>query len=164
VIGKLLAYLALEAIILPLYLIVLPHFYGLPRLGTVPGILMLAVPFVLSVSCLGLVVAAIFRRPLAVQLVFAAIALPFFVLAGFAWPSEAIPKVVQFGATFVPSTSAIEGLVRVAQLGAHISDVRSQYLVLWGLVALYGSIAVSLEVLRSRSPDTVGISVWQRRR
>jgi hypothetical protein len=51
----------------------------------------------------------------------------------------------------VPSTSAIGGLVLVAQLGAPISDVNDQYLVVWGLVALYGSIAVILEMFKRRS-------------
>jgi hypothetical protein len=63
----------------------------LPRLGGVIPILIFAVPFVLSVSGLGLVVAAIFKNPLSVQLVLAAIGMPFFFLAGFAWPAEVIP-------------------------------------------------------------------------
>ena len=67
--GKMLAYLLLEAVILPLYLIALPYLYGLPRLGGVIPILVFAVPFVLSISGLGLVVAAIFKNPLSVQLV-----------------------------------------------------------------------------------------------
>jgi ABC-2 type transport system permease protein len=154
VVGKGLAYLALEAFILPLYLIALPYFYGVPRLGSVAAILTLAVPFVLSVGFLGLVVAAIFRNPLTVQLTLGAIGLPFFYLAGFAWPTEAIPKPVQAIATFVPSTTAIDGLVRVAQLGAPIADVRTQYLLLWGLVAFYGLIAVMLEMVKQLPTET----------
>jgi len=146
VLGKALAYLALEALILPLYLIALPYLYGVPRLGSVAAILMLALPFVLSVSGLGLVVAATFRGPLMIQLVFAAIGLPFFFLAGFAWPSEAIPEAIRFVSILVPSTSAIDGLVRVAQLGAPLSDVRNQFLTLCGLAAFYGCIALMLEI------------------
>ena len=139
---------------LPLYLIALPYFYGVPRLGSVAAILTLAVPFVLSVGFLGLVVAAIFRNPLTVQLTLGAIGLPFFYLAGFAWPTEAIPKPVQAIATFVPSTTAIDGLVRVAQLGAPIADVRAQFLLLWGLVAFYGLIAVMLEMVKQLPTET----------
>jgi ABC-2 type transport system permease protein len=150
VFGKVLAYLALEALILPLYLIVLPFFYGIPRLGSAFAILALALPFVLSVSFLGLIVAAVLRTPLAVQLALAAIGLPFFFLAGFAWPTEVLPAPIQALAVFVPSTAAIDGLVRVAQLGASITDVRSQHVTLWGLAALYGSIAVTLEAIKQR--------------
>src|SRR5712672_2832391 len=42
--GKMLAYLLFEALVLPLYLIALPYLYGLPRLGGVVPILILAVP------------------------------------------------------------------------------------------------------------------------
>jgi ABC-2 type transport system permease protein len=156
ILGKALAYLALEAIILPAYLVALPYLYGLPRLGSVVTTLFVAIPFVLSVSGLGLVIAAIFRTPLAVQLATAAIGLPFFFLAGFAWPSEAMPQAVRILSVLVPSTSAIDAFVRVGQLGAPLSDVRPQLLTLWGLVAFYGCIAVWLETARRpafRSPE-----------
>jgi ABC-2 type transport system permease protein len=150
--GKMLAYLLLETVILPLYLIALPYFYGLPRLGGVVPILIFAVPFVLSVSGLGLVVAAIFKSPLTVQLVLAAIGMPFFFLAGFAWPTEVIPPIIHATSLLVPSTSAINGFTRLAQLGAPLANVRGEFLVLWGLAIFYGGIAWIVEV-RRRRPD-----------
>jgi ABC-2 type transport system permease protein len=148
--GKMLAYLLIEAVILPLYLIALPYLYGLPRLGGVIPILAFAVPFVLSISGLGLVVAATFKNPLSVQLVLATIGLPFFYLAGFAWPTEVIPPAVHVVSLLVPSTSAINGFTRLAQLGAPLADVRGEFLLLWGLTLFYGGIAWILEVRRRR--------------
>jgi ABC-2 type transport system permease protein len=150
VLGKMLAYLLIEAIILPLYLIALPYLYGLPRLGGVIPILIFAVPFVLSISGLGLIVAATFKKPLSVQLILAAIGLPFFYLAGFAWPTEVIPPAVHVVSLLVPSTSAINGFTRLAQLGAPLADVRGEFLMLWGLTLFYGGIAWILEVRRRR--------------
>ena len=158
VVGKMLAYLLLEAIILPLYLIALPYLYGLPRLGGVIPILVFAVPFVLSISGLGLVVAAIFKNPLSVQLVLAAIGLPFFYLAGFAWPTEVIPPAVHVVSLLVPSTSAINGFTRLAQLGAPLADVRGEFLMLWGLTIFYGSIVWILEARRRRADKRVSIA------
>lgn len=149
--GKLLAYLLLEAIILPFYLIVLPYLYGIPRLGSITTILALGLPFVLAVSALGLVVAGIFKKPLTVQLVLAAVGIPFLFLAGFSWPAEAIPEFIRLPALLLPSSSAINGLVRVSQLGAPLSDVRHQFLTLWALTLIYASIAVYLEA-RKRQP------------
>jgi ABC-2 type transport system permease protein len=148
--GKMLAYLLFEAFILPLYLIALPYLYGLPRLGGVVPILILAVPFVLSVSGLGLVVAAIFKNPLRVQLVLATIGLPFFFLSGFAWPTEVIPDAVHVVSLLVPSTSAINGFTRLAQLGAPLADVRSEFLMLWGLAIFYGGVVWILEFRKRR--------------
>jgi len=147
--GKLAAYLAIEAVIVPVYLIGLPYLYGIPRLGSIAALLALALPFVLAVGALGMVVAAVFRNPLIVQLVFAAIGLPFFFLAGFAWPAEAMPQLIRWMAVLVPSTLAIEGLVDINQMGAGLADVRREMLGLWLLAATYGAIAIVVE-FRSR--------------
>lgn len=152
VLGKLLAYLTIETVAVLAYLIVLPFLYGIPRLGPLWAILFVALPFVLAVAGLGLVIAAVFRRPLVVQLVFAAVGLPFFFLAGFAWPVESIPEAIRWIALPVPSSTAIDALVRVSQLGAPLPAVRDQILVLWGLAALYGTLAVLLEARRGGTP------------
>lgn len=144
VVGKLAAYLTLQAAILPFYLVGLPYVYGVPRLGSVIAILFFAIPFVLAVGGLGLVMAAIFRKPLTVQLACAAIGLPFFFLAGFAWPAEAIPAPLRILSLLVPSTSAIDGFVRLSQMGAALADVKPQLFILWGLAVVYSCIAIAL--------------------
>lgn len=143
--GKLLAYLILEAVIMPFYLIVVPYLYNIPRLGTPLSIFIFAFPFVLAVGALGLVIASLFRSPLTVQLVSAAVGIPFLFLAGFSWPTEAMPPFLHAIAVVLPSTSAINGIVAVAQLGAPLSDVRQPFLTLWFLAAVYIVIAILLE-------------------
>lgn len=157
ILGKLLAYLTVEAVVVSLYLIALPYFYGVPRLGSLTAQLFFAIPFVLSVSALGMVIAAWLRNPLMVQLVLGAIGLPFFFLAGFAWPVEAIPPAVHAVSLLVPSTSAIPGLVRIGQLGASLYEVRGALWTLWGLTLFYGALAVLIEARRGR--DVPGASV-----
>ena len=153
--GKLLAYLALEAVILPAYLIVLPYLYGLPRLGGILPILIFAVPFVLSVAGLGFVVAGIFRRPVRVQLILAAAGLPLFMVAGFSWPAEAIPPVIRLVSYLVPSTSAIDGFVKLSQLGAPLSAVNSELLTLSALALFYNLIALWQAVREAKPADPV---------
>lgn len=150
VLGKLLAYLTLQAAILPFYLIVLPYLYGLPRLGGILPTLLFAVPFVLATGALGLLVAGAFRTPLAVQLVMATIGLPFFFLSGFAWPFEAMPQIVQWLAEPVPSTSAIHGFVAIGQLGADLGELRQRVATLCVLALVYTGLAVLLEWSRRR--------------
>ena len=149
--GKLLAYLILEAIIAPFYLIVIPYLYNIPRLGTPLSIFTFALPFVVAVSALGLVIAGLFRNPLTVQLVSAALGIPFLFLAGFSWPTEAMPPFLHAIAVLLPSTSAINGIVAVAQLGAPLSYVRQPFLTLWILAAVYIAIAILLESRRNRN-------------
>jgi ABC-2 type transport system permease protein len=150
VFGKTLAYLALHAALVPGYLVVLPYLYGLPRLGRLADILMFALPFVLAVSFMGLSAAALLRKPEIVQLVLVAFGLPFFFLAGFAWPESAIPPLVGAFAQLIPSTPAISGFVRIGQMGATLSDTVAQLANIWALVALYGTLAVLAE-MRTRA-------------
>ncbi len=151
--GKLLAYLALEAVILPFYLIVLPYLYGVPRLGSIATILMLGLPFVLAVGGLGLLVASIFRKPTTVQLVLAAVGYPVSVFGWLLVAKRSHPRVIKIPALLLPSTSAINALVRVGQLGAPLSDVRTQFLTLWLLALIYAGVAMTLEARKPR-PDT----------
>jgi ABC-2 type transport system permease protein len=147
VLGKLIAYMLLEAVVVPTYLVVLPYLYGLPRLGSVWAIIVFAVPFVFAVSGLGMLLASLFRTPLTAQLSVAAVGLPFLMMSGFTWPVEMMPDGIRLLAKFVPSTSAIIGFVELSQLGAPLSFVRPQLLTLIGLGLAYCTLAV---VVRAR--------------
>jgi ABC-2 type transport system permease protein len=151
ILGKLLAYLALQAVVLPLYLVVLPYLYGLPRLGSLLPLLIFAIPFVLAVAGLGFVVAGVFRRPIRVQLILASAGLPLFMVAGFSWPREAIPPTIKLLSHVVPSSAAIDGFVKLSQLGAPLSAASSEFLTLWALAVFYNLVALGL-AMRDAAP------------
>jgi ABC-2 type transport system permease protein len=71
-------------------------------------------------------------------------------LAGFSWPSEAIPEPLRTLTVLLPSTSAINGIVEVSQLGAPLQAVRGPFLTLWILAAVYGLLAVLLNIRSAR--------------
>ena len=147
VLGRMTAWVAIYALLLPLYLIVLPALYGLPNLGNVAAVLMLGLPFVLATGLLAQCVAALFRRGEVVQVVLLAVGLPFFFLSGFAWPVEAIPAHLNAIAQIIPSTAAIDGLVRVSQMGATLPDIGHRLWQLWALVGVFATAAIALEVM-----------------
>jgi ABC-2 type transport system permease protein len=93
-------------------------------------------------------VSALMRTPETVQLAFVALGLPLFFLSGASWPTVAIPRPIALVASFVPSTAAIDGFVRITQMGATLADVRTQFLTLWALVLLYATAAICLESSR----------------
>jgi ABC-2 type transport system permease protein len=70
-------------------------------------------------------------------------------LSGFAWPIEAIPPFLNAVAQLVPSTPAIDGLVRVSQMGARLPDVAITLWHLWALTAGLGLVAVIVETLQT---------------
>jgi len=142
VLGRGIAHLTIYLPVVALYLIVLPRVYGFSTLGHLPQLFALAAVFLLATSFMGQAVGAWFTRPENATILLLATSLPQFFLAGFAWPREAIPDMaLAFGRLF-PADSAIDGLVRINQLGANIWEVAHDWLGLWCLAAGYFVLAV----------------------
>ena len=142
VLGRGVAHLTIYLPALALYVIVLPRVYGFSALGQLPQIFALATVFLLATSFMGQAVGAWFTRPENPTILLLATSLPQFFMAGFAWPREAIPDVaLAFGRLF-PADSAIDGLVRINQLGASIWEVAHDWLRLWCLALAYFVLAV----------------------
>ncbi len=137
IIGQSLAHLCLALPALALYLIILPRFYGFAYSDRILDLLMLAIPFVLSVSLLGQFAGSWFKRRETAVVLIISTSLPLFFLVGVAWPLEAIPQVLRSFSYIFPSTSAIDGLVRINQMGATLHEVHRNWLNLWALVAIY---------------------------
>ncbi len=122
--------------------IVIPSIYGVPRIGDVwPGFV-IAIPYALSISALALIIAAIIRKPLAVQVACNCLGMPFFFMAGFAWPRDVMPDVFRLVTKLVPSSTGVDATVRVNQMGASLSDIQTQLTILWGLSIAYALLAV----------------------
>ena len=142
VFGRGIAHLTIYLPALALYLIVLPRFYGFSTLGHLPQLFALATVFLLATSFMGQAIGAWFTRPENATLLLLATSLPQFFTTGFAWPREAIPEAaIALGGIF-PAHFAIDGLVRINQLGASIWEVAHDWLGLWCLALVYFTLAV----------------------
>ncbi|ULJ75841.1 ABC transporter permease [Rhizobium gallicum] len=142
VIGQSLAHLLLALPGYALFLVVLPRVYGFSANSHVLDLIVLAIPFILSVSFLGQFIGSWFKRRETAVLLFIAISLPIFFLVGVAWPLEAIPPILRTASFILPSTSGIDGLVRVNQMGATLADVSKDWMRLWVLTIVYAILAV----------------------
>ena len=151
VFGQGLAHLCLALPGLALYLIVLPRVYGFSTLGRLEDLILMAVPFVLSVSFLAQFVSAWFTRRETAILLFIAVSLPLFFQVGVSWPVEALPDFVRAASRVFPSTSAIDGFVRINQMGASVMEVRRDWTTLWILTIVYGLLAAASTVIVSRN-------------
>jgi ABC-2 type transport system permease protein len=151
VFGQALAHLCFALPGLALYLIVLPRVYGFSTLGRLEDLILMAVPFVLSVSFLAQFVSAWFTRRETAILIFIAVSLPLFFQVGVSWPVEALPDFIRAASRIIPSTSAIDGFVRINQMGASIMEVRRDWTTLWILTIVYGLLAVLATRLASRN-------------
>jgi ABC-2 type transport system permease protein len=142
VLGRGIAHLTIYLPALALYLVVLPRIYGFSTLGDLPQIFALATVFLLATSFMGQAIGAWFTRPENATLLLLATSLPQFFTAGFAWPREAIPDAAIALGRIFPADSAIDGLVRINQLGASIWEVGHDWLWLWFLALGYLALAV----------------------
>jgi ABC-2 type transport system permease protein len=142
VFGRGIAHLTIYLPALALYLIVLPRFYGFSTLGHLPQLFALATVFLLATSFMGQAIGAWFTRPENATLLLLATSLPQFFTVGFAWPREAIPDAAIALGRIFPADFAIDGLVRVNQLGASIWEVAHDWLGLWCLALAYFMLAV----------------------
>ncbi|ANY82753.1 ABC transporter (plasmid) [Microvirga ossetica] len=142
VLGQGLAHLVLALPGFALYLIVLPRVYGFTAVGRVPEMLALGIPFILAVSFMGQFVGAWFKRRETAVLLLIAISLPLFFLVGVSWPLEAIPDGLRIASRAFPSTSGIDGLVRLNQMGATLADVSTDWIRLWILATVYAVLAI----------------------
>jgi ABC-2 type transport system permease protein len=143
--GRVLFYLLLYAVHAAFYLAVMPRLLGLSHRGAPLDLALFALPFLLAAILLALALSAVFtHRESAIQaLLFSS--LPAVFLAGFAWPVEAIPTWLRALGLLLPSTSAIPGFVRLQAMGASLDQVRTEWLALWLLAALYLPLAWAAE-------------------
>jgi ABC-2 type transport system permease protein len=143
VLGRGLAHLTIYGPALALFLVILPRVYGFSTLGRVGDLGLFAVPFVLACSFMAQAAGSFFRHRETAVLVFVATTLPQFFLVGVSWPREMIPPALDLLRRFFPSESAIDGLVRIGQMGARLTEVRADWLYLWLLAATYFVLAVA---------------------
>jgi ABC-2 type transport system permease protein len=142
VLGRGVAHLTVYLPALALYCIVLPRFYGFSMLGQPLQLFALASIFVLATSFMGQAAGAWFKHPETPTLLFLGISLPQLFVTGFSWPREAIPKQVQAVGYIFPSDFAIDGIVRINQLGASLWEVLRDWRGLWCLAVAYFALAV----------------------
>ena len=131
VLGRGIAHLTIYLPALALYFIVLPRFYGFSTLGHPLQLFALASVFTLATSFMGQAAGAWFKHPETPTLIFLGTSLPQLFLTGFSWPREAIPEPVQAAGYIFPSDFAIDGIVRIDQLGASLWEVARDWRGLW---------------------------------
>jgi ABC-2 type transport system permease protein len=148
VIGQAIAHLVIYAPALLLFLVILPRVYGYSALGKPADLFLFAATFILATSLFGQAAGSWFRRRETAVVLFIATTLPQFFLVGLSWPVEAVPPVMRALGRVFPSETAIDGMVRINQMGARLVEVSHDWVALITLVLAYYVIAVLGTYLR----------------
>ncbi|MEF1221012.1 ABC transporter permease, partial [Photobacterium damselae] len=89
------------------------------------------------------------RRELATLIVLLS-SLPLVFSAGFIWPTTELPTIIKGFAQLVPSTPAINGFLRLNQMGASFTQVAPYFWQMWLQAVIYFMLAWGL-MSRNRS-------------
>ena len=116
-------------------------FQDYPRGGNILGMLVFSFVFVLAVVMLALFIASFFDRSYRALQVLGVTSMPVFFLSGLPWPGYAIPTFLHGIAQLLPTTSGINGFIRLNQMGASLTEVGMELLTLMALIVLFGGAA-----------------------
>ena len=117
------------------------EFYGISRLASISHLFVLIIPFLLAVIGLGMVMGELIPRKELATLIVVLSSLPLVFCAGFVWPTSELPSLLKWLAQLAPSTPAINGFLRVNQMGASFQQILPYVWHLWGQAAIYGGLA-----------------------
>ena len=115
-------------------------FQDYPRGGNFAGAVAFAALTALTVASLGIALGAWFAdRERAFQVLLAT-SVPFLFMSGIVFPREAMPAPINALAMLIPTTPGIFGLVKLNQMGATWSEIRSEFLNMTALLLFYGEL------------------------
>lgn len=119
--------------------------YGYPRAGNVAGSLVFLVLYLSAIVTLGSLVGLWCRDRERVLQVILFSTLPLVFLAGFSWPSEALPTALQYLRWLIPTTAGVQAALRLNQMGAPLQSVMPYLGCLFVLTLLAGSLVLKFE-------------------
>lgn len=139
--GKSIVYLLIYSL-LSLYLFALHYrLFHYPTNGETGTVIALLIPYLLACSMLAIAVSSLFRyREQSLMFLFWS-SIPILMISGISLPEQAIPGwLYHFGQLF-PSSSGIQGLIRIQSMGASLDEVLPEIRRLWILAGVYGLLA-----------------------
>lgn len=126
-------------------------FFNYPLNGNHWDLLLVFLPYLLSVIFLGLTLGALFRKRETSMMMLIVTSVFFLIISGISWPKEGMPGWIYALGRMVPSSSGIDALVRIRTMGATLSDVIPEAVTLWVLTGVYGLTAVLATIRRTRA-------------
>lgn len=130
--GRALCYVMIYIPVCGFVLWLVPWLFHLPQLGTLYDLVMFLLPFILAATFLGMFFGTFFiHQKVSGVLCCLFFSVILFFLSGIVWPQSNMPKFWLWFSYLFPTTPGIQGYVRISSMGAHLSEVRSEYIALW---------------------------------
>ena len=137
VIGKSFTYLVFYALFSVFLLGLLPLVFQLPHLAYPWKIVALMIPYILATSFFGLACSLFFSDSDAPLLLVAFFSVGLIFLSGVSYPLELMPWYWQWIHYMVPAAPGTLAFVKINSMGASMSEISQQYIILWIQCAIY---------------------------
>jgi len=125
--GKTLSYLTIYAVNCVITMIWIHSWFNYPNQGSYFTVLMLTLPFLLSVIFMGITFSVVFKRRES-SIMFMVFLSPIVVfLSGISWPASSIPPIVYNLAHLFPSTIMMPAYLRVRSMGVGFEAIKHEY-------------------------------------
>ena len=106
-----------------LYFLVIPKICGYPLYMNIPLLILLIIPYLYSTAFLGQTLTFFFEKRESSLISLVVLSLPLAFLPGIIWPKEAIPELIRWLSMLLPSTSGVDAIVKVNQMGAGLKEI-----------------------------------------
>jgi ABC-2 type transport system permease protein len=120
------------------------EFFDIYHLSSMLNIIILLIPYMLSVILLANVLGLLLKQREYVTPVVLMSSMPLVFTSVFVWPIQAVPDILVVLSLFFPSSPAITGFLQLNQMGASLEMIMPQYALLWLHVILYALISLYL--------------------
>lgn len=139
--GKAFVYASIYAVTL-FYILGLHYkLFHFPTNGHTADIIAFLIPYLLSCIFLGIAISTLFQRREQSIMLLLWCSIPALMLSGASVPREAMPEWLYRFGQILPSSSGVEGFIRIQSMGASFSDVLHEVRILWILTIVYGGFA-----------------------
>lgn len=137
VLGKTTAYMSIYAVTLLYVLGIHYKMFHFPMNAPFGQLAAFMTPYVLACIFMGIAVSTLFRYRENSLLYLLWTSIPALLISGASIPKEAIPSWICTLGKALPSSSGVEGFVRMQTMGASLREVSSELTTLWILCAVY---------------------------
>lgn len=135
--GKATSYLLVCLLYITIILGIVMPLFDIPQRGNIFEIYLFLVPFLLSISFLGLWIIRFFKHREDAVMTISFSSIPAMVLSGVSWPVEAFPLFFQWIAQLIPTTLGVKGFLSLTQGGASLYDIQDIFVKMWILCGVY---------------------------
>jgi ABC-2 type transport system permease protein len=140
--GKLIPYAVVTAADFLLVAVIARLVFALPFRGSLAGVVLIALLFILAMLALGSLISALSETQLQQHFMNVFVFILSIMLSGFVFPLEGMPGWLQPLARALPMTYFVEGIRALTLKASAFGDVRLDYLALAGFVAVFSALSL----------------------